>query len=396
MQSLENEPQKLHHKALFAAFDVYPSAKGAAIHIYHNAKALFEYKKGGILLVVGNEKLPTWQQEENIEIHRFQNQQQNYLQRTEQYMQWVSVHLSQQNNLEIAHFRDIWSGIPILLHQKKYQKNFHTIFEVNALTSIELPYRYPQILPITIHKIQQQEQFCLENATHIITPSNTIKQNIIEKYNLPPEKITVITNGADIPKTFQKPTHLPPKYLIYIGALQPWQGINTLFKAFQILQNHQPDLHLVICSAVKAKAAKPYKKIAEKLGISAKIIWQYQLRKKTLANYLKHAIASLAPLTECSRNITQGCCPIKILESMATATPIFASEMPATQEIITHQKNGILIRPDRPQQWARTLQEYIEQPQTLQKIAQNAKKHIEKYYTWQQKREELKKLYQNL
>ena len=38
------------HPSLYAAFDRYPSAKGAAAHIRHMASTLFECAGGGLLL----------------------------------------------------------------------------------------------------------------------------------------------------------------------------------------------------------------------------------------------------------------------------------------------------------------------------------------------------------
>ena len=57
--------------ALYSAFDLFPSRKGAAIHINKFARALFEEMNGGVLYVLGNEKLPAYQIEENVEIVRF-------------------------------------------------------------------------------------------------------------------------------------------------------------------------------------------------------------------------------------------------------------------------------------------------------------------------------------
>ena len=57
-------PQLLPHRALYTAFDVYPSAKGAATHIQHAAQTVFDMAGGGMLYVLGHEHLPRYQREE--------------------------------------------------------------------------------------------------------------------------------------------------------------------------------------------------------------------------------------------------------------------------------------------------------------------------------------------
>ena len=53
--------------SLYSAFDLFPSRKGAAIHIDKFARALFEEMDGGLLYVLGNESISTHQIEDKIE-----------------------------------------------------------------------------------------------------------------------------------------------------------------------------------------------------------------------------------------------------------------------------------------------------------------------------------------
>ncbi len=382
----------LQHPALFAAFDVYPSAKGASTHIYHNADTLFKTLGGGWLNVMGSEKLKPYQQEENIEITRFQEEIPNYLQRAKAYSDFIFEEIQKQNELKICHFRDVWSAIPILYHQKNSQKNYKTIFEINGLYSIELPYHYPMISKETLEKIRNLEKIAAQEADYILCPSEVIKENIRTKLNIPAEKITVITNGADVPKTFRRPRNLPPNYIIYFGALQGWQGVEVLLKAFAYLHDY-PDLKLVICASSRARQSKYYRKMSERLGISEKIVWLHQLRKRPLYNWVHFAQFSVAPLTECTRNLEQGCCPLKVLESMALGTPVIASDIPAVREIIKNDELGFLVRADRPAELARMMRVLLEKPESIKNVGMNGLNYIQENFTWTQKRMELKLFY---
>ena len=388
---MPNEILETKPPALYSAFDLFPSRKGAAIHINKFARALFEEMNGGCLYVLGNEKLPVYQIEENVEIVRFNFLIKNYLQRALAFSERLEILLDEcKNNLKICHFRDIWGGIAILRENRKYK----TIYEANGLPSIELPFAYKNMSPETLEKIRRQEIFCLENADEIITPSHTIKNNIL-KFGIADKKVTVIPNGAEIPPKTERPTDAPPRYIIYFGAVQAWQGVDVLLKAFQRLRDLE-DLHLVICSSNHSRRSKMLAKLANKLEISERIIWHYGLNETELTPWISHAELSVAPLTECSRNIEQGCAPLKILESMAAGIPVVASDLPAVREIMTDKIHGRLINADRPGELARTIRILLQYPKLLKEMGENAGQKIEQDFLWEKSIGQLKNLYSQL
>ena len=69
-------------QAIYASFDTFPAPKGAAVHIGEFAPQLFNYIGSGLLLVLGDEKTPRWQIEDNnIQIRRYITSEENYLQK---------------------------------------------------------------------------------------------------------------------------------------------------------------------------------------------------------------------------------------------------------------------------------------------------------------------------
>lgn len=378
-------------KSLYAAFDVYPSAKGAARHIQHMASTLFRFTHGGMLYVMGNEDLPAYQEEENnIIIKRYYQAIPNYLERAHAYSWYLKKEIERNSQLEICHFRDVWSGLAILQKERSYK----TIYEVNGLYSIELPYRYPDLSRATLAKVRKLELKCMQESDRIITPSHTTKLNLAHM-GIDPTKITVIPNGADQPIYPKASPFIQNPYIIYFGALQPWQGVDVLLKAMQGLQDY-PELRLVICSSSKARFIKAYKKLADKLGILDKVIWLYQLPQEVLNMWIRSALISVAPLKETERNLKQGCSPLKIFESMACGTAVLASDLPVVREVITNHKNGKLVRPDRPAVLSRGIRYLLEEEAERKRLAQNGQKHVLENYSWPTLTGKLMDLYQEV
>ena len=383
------------YKALFAAFDLYPSPKGAATHIYHSAQALFSFFGKGILYSLSN---IDYEQDllldfgtAQVEHITFKKAIPNYLERAMAYAQDLQNIILQDNEIEVAHFRDIWSGKAIFESGKKLK----TIFEVNALTSIELPYKY-DLPDTTLEKIYWLEQMCLLQADQITCPSEVIKNHLLNR-NIPAQKIKVIPNGANIPIIQNSENHIPfPKnYILYFGALQPWQGIEDLLKAFVYLQDYE-DLYLVFCVAGAEKYAKFYQKIAEKLQISTRIIWHFALEKEKLNAWIQKALFTVAPLKDTPRNTVQGCSPLKIFESMALKTAVLATDLPVVQEILKDGESAKLVRSDRPNELARAMRFMLDYPDFRTYIANNAFNLIVEKYNWQQNKAELCRIYEEL
>jgi glycosyltransferase involved in cell wall biosynthesis len=350
----------LRHRALYAAFDRFPSRKGSAVHIDRFARALFEQAGGGLLYVLGGDDLPAYQREDALEIVRYTRPAGHLFERAAGYAARLAALLDELPNLEIAHFRDPWSGVPIL---EREDRSYLTVYEVNGLPSIELPFLYPAIPGL--EQIAELERRCLDAADVVITPSHVTASRL----GVP---ATVIPNGADV-----RPRSEPPplrEYLLYFGALQPWRGVDTALRAVA-----RVGLPLVICASVHPRRAKPLRKLAERLGVE--VHWHHALPEEELARWRDHALLSLAPLKDCSRNAHQGCAPLKILESMAAGVPVVASDLPAVRELMTDGVHGRLVAPDRPGELARAIRVLLDYPEQRARMGAAARAHVERRFT---------------
>jgi glycosyltransferase involved in cell wall biosynthesis len=383
------------HRALYAAFDRFPSRKGAAIHIDRFARALFDELGGGVLYVLGGDGLPRWQRDGGVEVLRYDGSEENYLDRALGFGNALAKVVDAMPALEIAHFRDPWSGAAIALRPHDYA----TLYEVNALPSIELPHLFPELGGGTLEKIRAIEMACCAAADRIVTPSEMTKRCLV-KLGVDGDKIRVIPNGADV-ECGGHAAALDPQsggmaaalHILYFGSPQSWQGIETLLRAFARLADF-PDLRLVICASRETKAWKPYEKLAEKLNVP--VVWRYALPEDELAVWRRNALVSVAPLSDCARNAEQGCAPLKIVESMASGVAVVASDLPPVREIIRHGENGWLVHPDRPAELARALRILIEHPALARQLGAAARRTVEERFTWARSLAALRSEYRQL
>jgi glycosyltransferase involved in cell wall biosynthesis len=99
-------------------------------------------------------------------------------------------------------------------------------------------------------------------AHHIITVSETTKQDIISNYQLPAEKISVIYNGVNTKykpltvqekETVQQQLGFKDPYFLFVGSLHPRKNIHRLLQAFQLFAQSESTYQLVIVGAAMWK-----------------------------------------------------------------------------------------------------------------------------------------------
>ncbi|BCJ47188.1 hypothetical protein GCM10010168_72230 [Actinoplanes ianthinogenes] len=376
------------HRAAYLAFDRFPSSKGSAVHIRHMAAELFDRYDGGLLCVLGGGGLPAYQREGNVEIVRFDAVVPNLLDRAEAFSAWAAEQLApHRDSLELCHVRDPWGALPAL------DTGARLVYEANGLPSIELPYAWPLAAPTTLGKIRELERHCLTEAAAVVVPSYVIRRAVIDR-GAAPDSVHLVPNGADpAPAGVPRPEAAPGRYLIYVGALQPWQGVDVLLRAFARLAD-LTDLSLVVCSSVSANRARPLRRLAERLEIADRVRWHHMLPHAQVAAWLTHAELSVAPLTATPRNLEQGCSPIKVWESMAAGTAVVASDLPVIREVLGDL--GRLVPPDRPAELARAIRVMLEYPDACRDLGRRARRHIEDGFTWHHARNRLAAVYETV
>ena len=146
-----------------------------------------------MLYVLGGDGFPRWQRDGNVEVLRYDGSgDENFLDRVLGFGNALAKVVDAMPALELAHFRDPWSGAAIALRPHDYA----TVYEVNALPSIELPHLYPDVGGATLEKIRALELACCAEVDRIVTPSETTAR-CLAGLGVAREKIRVIPNGAD-------------------------------------------------------------------------------------------------------------------------------------------------------------------------------------------------------
>ncbi|BAZ31269.1 putative glycosyl transferase [Cylindrospermum sp. NIES-4074] len=374
-------------KIAYICFDTIPAPKGAAIHITAFTVALAA-AFGEIQLVTVS---PTVESENLDEISPQVMQTMlaavgdNLIERILYFRHLLRVWLQSQR-FEVVHIRSIYEGFPIALNKQQYCDRL--IFEVNGLPSIELKYRYPAVAEDRelLHKLHSQEQICLAAADLIITPSG-VTSEYLQSRGVAVEKIRVIPNGVDLDVfTYHNAPQadIPDDHvlnMLYFGILSPWQGVNLAVEALGLVNRDFPAC-LTVIGQGRDEQIKALKHLAFKLGVADKLTILEPMLQTQLVEYIHASDVILAPLTPNDRNLVQGCCPLKILEGMATGTPVIASDLPVVRELGQDGVDFLLVKSGSAKAIKDGVLRLRSDRQLASQLAINARRRVEEYYTW--------------
>ncbi|HMZ08853.1 MAG TPA: glycosyltransferase family 4 protein, partial [Anaerolineales bacterium] len=183
--------------------------------------------------------------------------------------------------------------------------------------------------------------------------------------------------------------------LLYIGTLADWQGLDIVIKALpKILEQQVIRLHIV--GRGRSRQRKMLAKQIRKLGLEEHVTIQPAVPHHEIPELIAQADICVAPLSLNDRNVTQGACPIKVLEYMAAGRPLLASNMPIVRELVREDVDGLLFSPNDPDDLARQALTLLENKELSQRLADSAAAYVREKFTWHESQKKLGKVYERL
>ena len=383
-------------RVLYTAFDIVPSPKGASTHILHNIRGLVNSHFDVHLITPNDGVLPVEDTIEGAQVTRItQDLTQNFLARAVHFGQSVFRHLTLHPEYDVVHYRNIWDGLAIAQHKTLF--GYKTLFEVNGLPSIELKYHYPGMDTELLAKIREQEVATLHLSDAIICPSN-VTRDYIASLRLSRDRIAVISNGVS-PSDFS-PSPLLPRdgrvpVLLYIGTLADWQGLEVVIKALPKILEQVP-VHLRIVGRGRSRQRKMLMKHIRKLGLEGSVLVQPAVPHHEVPALIAESDICLAPLGLNDRNVTQGACPIKVLEYMASSRPLIASNIPIVRELVREDVDGLLFSPNDPEDLAYKVLMLLNDVELSKQLADSATERALTKFTWHESQKKLVRVYEKL
>lgn len=198
--------------------------------------------------------------------------------------------------------------------------------------------------------------------THYITNSEPVKDEIVKKDGVAPERISVIANGIDLDAFDREPSSSRAEtrsgwgfgednlVIGGVSTLRPVKQVVTLINAAASLIREFPHLRFVW---VGSGAVAEHREMAASLGLGDRFIFPGPSR--TVPRVL--AGMDIAVQTSATESLSNS-----LLEYMAAGLPIAASDVGGTKHAIIDGRTGLLFDPDKPGALEDSLRRMIQDP----------------------------------
>ena len=195
---------------------------------------------------------------------------------------------------------------------------------------------YPDFIPwyhLWFYKLYQKK--FLQKAKHIVTVSEFSKQDIINNFKIPAEKISVVPNGIRNnfkPLSYEQKDNikneytLGNEYFLAVGGIHPRKNILQLLKSFsQFKKWQQSNMKLVIAGRLAWQSEIFIEKLKSYKYRNDVVLTGY-INDNTLADLMGSAYALVYP------SLFEGF-GVPIIEAMQSGTPVITSNTSSMPEV---------------------------------------------------------------
>ncbi len=225
------------------------------------------------------------------------------------------------------------------LHQLAFSipyrnKNFQVISTIHDLTF----HLFPETIPF-YKRMYYSHNFTrsIRQSSHIITDSQTVKDQILDHYSIPPEKIMVVplgvsTGWGDIPfhkqqiETLEKLSIQSKKYFLHVGTLEPRKNIETLLEWWERWKERNNDGTVLVLVGDKGWR---YRHLMNKIQKTRDVCYLGKVSQRTLQTLYLNTMA----LVNLSMYEGFG---LPLVEAAYFNIPLILSRIPVFEEIRGH------------------------------------------------------------
>lgn len=288
-----------------------------------------------------------------------------------------------------------WTGPLDLFHATDFflppvQPGTRTVVTVHDLSFVREP---ETTMPGMSRHLNEWVPRSVRQADHVIAVSEATRQDLIELYQTPPQKISVLYHG--VTPDFQpvlEPDRLAAvrhkyglgqqPFILSVGTIQPRKNYQRLIQAFAALN---PALALVIVGSKGWHYEAIFDEVA-RCGLTGRVYFLGFTADADLPALYSAASLFVYP------SLYEGF-GIPALEAMACGTPVIASNQSALPEVVGDA--GLLVDPCDGEAWTAAISRLWADPALCQKLAQAGRARAAQF-TWEGMAVKLLNLYKEL
>lgn len=190
---------------------------------------------------------------------------------------------------------------------------------------------------------------CAKHAAGIVAISGGVRDDlaalgvapasiVVEHDGYEPERFAARPSRAAARKELHLPAQVP--LVAYTGGLLEWKGADVLVQAARAL----PNAYFVVAGGMDADV----KRLRQKAGGLANVRIDGFQPPERVPLYLAACDVGVVPNRSQPAISARYTSPLKVFEAMAAGVALVASDLASLREILTHERDALLVPPDDP------------------------------------------------
>ena len=207
----------------------------------------------------------------------------------------------------------------------------------------------------------------------VIAVSQSVKHELVSRYDLDPNKVHVIHNGVNVHDC--QPSQDRQNIFLYIGRQTAHKGLPYLLQAFAKFARSHGKYELVIVGERLEGGVDPSLiHLSKELGINDRVKFTGRLPERRTIEILGRARCLVLPSLAEAFGMT-------VLEAMASETPVIATRVGGIPEVVRNGRNGLLVLPADPDSLSEAMERIASDSRLRRKLAEAGRRSC-KRFTW--------------
>jgi glycosyltransferase involved in cell wall biosynthesis len=225
-----------------------------------------------------------------------------------------------------------------------------------------------------VHFARFWERKC---ADEIIVHGERLKQQMIEEYHLPSEKVHAIHIGEHEVAPFKKYEREDIKkevgnLVLFFGRIWEYKGLEYLIKAEPLITKEVPNAKILI-----AGEGEDFKRYEQMMGDRREnfIIHNYRVSYKEGAELFQRCSIVVLPYIEASQS---GVVPT----AYGFKKPVVVTDVGSIPEVVDNEKTGFIVPPRDSEALAEKIIKLLKDEKLRKEMGENAYSKLKKDFSW--------------
>jgi glycosyltransferase involved in cell wall biosynthesis len=268
----------------------------------------------------------------------------------------------------------------IIFSPSHYGPGFSPIPSITSIMDLGFLHSPEQFTRIIYWQLKHWTRRSVKQAARIITISNFSKQDIIDTYKIPAEKITVAYPGYEIKsqkgveknlEIVKKKYDLPKKYILYLGTLKPNKNIDKLIRSYKLLiTNYELKDTCLVIAGKKGWLYEDLFNLVREKDLEDRVIFTGFVEDEEVQPIMAGAEVFVMP------SYWEGF-GIPVLEAMAAGTPVVCSDQASLPEVAGEA--GLYVNPDEPEDIAEKINRVLTDDKLRKDLIQSGREQVKKF-----------------